>query len=275
MVKSSYREYITNTAQINLDTEFTTLAAQVYFAPSPDGSVSPIDPETIARVQFFQTVRTPDSFEFKWIGAARCKDIYAREMKDDAFYKTEFHDESWICPDTRNITILNNPFLFDNGVNFLMVVNDCNVAETTDRENNLTTYSNKTCQDTTTVQENVDEMRVNFKIMGQNFNPKEYKENGKTTSVIRRRFTSDLMAAFSQSMKFTVVENAIELFDLWFVDLRDFRFFLEGYIETDVQFNLRTHDFNYIGTSFFAPKYQTNAIYGYYSIDWSQDEAYY
>lgn len=184
----------------------------------------------------------------------------------------EFDEDTWICPNTRNISIYNNPFLFNNGMNFVMVINDCNVAVTTDLANNVTSYSNATCQDSATVTTNIASMRVNYKIMAQNFNPKEYSESGKTTSVIRRRFTTDLMAAFSQSMKFNVVENTVALFNSWFVDLRDFRFFIKSYINNNIQYNIHTYDFTYTGTSFFAPKYSTIDIYGYFSLDWSQSE---
>ena len=73
-------------------------------------------------------------------------------------------------------------------------------------------------------------MRVTYKIMSQNFNPIEYEQNLRTTTVMRKRFTTDLMTDFVQSMKFTIVENSYQFFNHWFIDLRDFTFFLKSYI---------------------------------------------
>ena len=41
--------------------------------------------------------------------------------------------------------------------------------------------------------------------MAQNFNPDYYKEHGTMQSVIKRRFNSELMKAFTSSTKFAVV----------------------------------------------------------------------
>lgn len=79
-MQSTYADFTKNTEVLDLDTEYTTLAVQVYFAAGPDGSVVDLDPESIARIQFYQTVKTPENLTTSWIGAARCKDIYANEM---------------------------------------------------------------------------------------------------------------------------------------------------------------------------------------------------
>ena len=90
--------------------------------------------------------------------------------------------------------------------------------------------------------------------------------------VIKYRFTTDLLTLSSRSMKFSIKENFIRFFNSWFVDLRDFTFFIKKYIKNAEQMNLRTYSFDYLGQSQFAQKYTNNPIYGYLSIDFSQDE---
>ena len=111
-----------------------------------------VDTESIARIQFYSTekVSADSDTVAVWTDAARCSEVYAKEIAIDTFFAQEFSDPSWICPSTRNITIYNNPFLFDTGRNFVMVVNDCNVAEAIDTENGLTSYTTTTCLETTT-----------------------------------------------------------------------------------------------------------------------------
>ena len=62
--------------------------------------------------------------------------------------------------------------------------------------------------------------------MAQNFNPDSYKELGRTDSVIKYRFITDFAKLMSLSMKFTVIEKSIRLFDYWLLSLQDFTFFL-------------------------------------------------
>ena len=55
---------------------------------------------------------------------------------------------------------------------------------------------------------------------------------------MRKRFTTDLMTEFVQSMKFTIIENTIRLFDEWLLDLRDFSFFISSYINGNEKYNI-------------------------------------
>ena len=155
-----------------IDTDFTTLAAQL----TNFGSLTDVD--KLARIQFYTTERySQTNFTFKFLPAARCKDIYAEEISFVKFYEEEFSDPDWICPDLRQIDIFNNPFLFDKGQNFVMVVNDCPTAVRTNSLYNLTSYSDvEECADTDTIASKIDRVRVSYKIMSQNFNPKEYKD---------------------------------------------------------------------------------------------------
>ena len=70
-------------------------------------------------------------------------------------------------------------------------------------------------------------------------------------SVIKRRFNTDLMTTFSTSTKFSIINNPIRFFDYWFVDLRDFMFFMPGYLDNNPNMNLRTISFDPLGSAFF------------------------
>ena len=74
-------------------------------------------------------------------------------------------------------------------------------------------------------------MRLTYKIMAQMFNPEQFSETQSVSPAMKRRFTTDLMKDFTQSMKYSVIENFVRFFDFWFVDLRDFTFFIQGYID--------------------------------------------
>ena len=90
-----------------------------------------------------------------------------------------------------------------------MVVNDCTVATATDAERNLTSYTDKTCAEPEEIAERISSVRLNYKIMSQNFNPDEYRTKGETTSVILKRFTSDLVEQFTQSIKYLITETEV------------------------------------------------------------------
>lgn len=101
------------------------------------------------RVQFYAQVRKynytdkeVEQDELIWIDAVPCKDLYLGDdpvyATEDAydteeFYQNEFNltYRQWICPDTSsgNITLHNDPRNFDEGMNFVMVVNRCSVAQ--------------------------------------------------------------------------------------------------------------------------------------------------
>ena len=110
----------------------------------------------------------------------------------------------------------------------------------------------------------INQVRVNWKIMSQLFNPDYYTKNDSLLSVIKRRFNSDLMTSFSTSVKFAVISNHIKFFDYWFIDLRDFSFFIPGYIENNPKMNLREVSFDPLGQSIFNKNLIKNIAYGYY-----------
>ena len=100
-LSTTFADFNSNTERLNIDTEFTTIAAKL---SSHDVSASPIDPESIARIQFYWTERTDASnFSFNFVNATRCKDLYATEIASQSIYANEFSDPSWICPDVSDI----------------------------------------------------------------------------------------------------------------------------------------------------------------------------
>ena len=66
-----------------------------------------------------------------------CKDKYKDyiDKNPEALITKTLTESLWVCPDA-DIILDNDPFHATNmpGVNFVMVVNDCTVAETVDKE---------------------------------------------------------------------------------------------------------------------------------------------
>ena len=90
-----------------------------------------IDPESVARIQFFSTERNDDTNTWKevWYESIRCNQLFAKQIsKGEKFYVNEFSNDAWICPNISEINLLNNPFLFPTGKNFVAIVNDCDIA---------------------------------------------------------------------------------------------------------------------------------------------------
>ena len=91
------------------------------------------------RVQFytFNKTTTEDGYSRAsrvYVPAVYYRDFYAEQIAQEAepdyagpkFFTTEFNspgDYSWVCPDTRNITISDDPYNYRDGVSFVMVVN--------------------------------------------------------------------------------------------------------------------------------------------------------
>ena len=115
---------------------------------------------------FYGTNRTDaDNFTFHFMNAKRCKDVYADQIEADDFFAAEFSDPAWICPDPHKIEIYKNPFVFNTGINFVMVVNQCTLATQTDTDNNLAPYTSTACADSTTIKSTLDDVRISYKIM--------------------------------------------------------------------------------------------------------------
>ena len=70
-----------------------------------------------------------------WYPSIRCNQLFAKQIENgEKFFVNEFSSDAWICPDVSEIKMLNNPFLFAKGKNFVSVVNDCKLAESIESE---------------------------------------------------------------------------------------------------------------------------------------------
>ena len=68
--------------------------------------------------------------------------MYESEIAaNDSFYAIEFSDDGWLCPNVSQIDIYNNPFLFEDGKNFVVTVNDCTIATDFEKEKGIASYS--------------------------------------------------------------------------------------------------------------------------------------
>ena len=134
-IESTFVDFNHKHARLAIDTNYTTLAAKLDLW---DHDVTAWE---VARIGFYRTRRNENDFSFTFLPAARCSDIYAEEIETDEFFRTEFSNPDWICPDLGQINIYNNPFLFDHGQNFIMVVNECPVAVAAELEDGITPYT--------------------------------------------------------------------------------------------------------------------------------------
>ena len=109
-----------------MDTEFSTVAVsmRMYKAADPD-----LTAEELVRVQFQQAYKAPDGgIKYRYFPAIQCNQLYAREIEESDFFRTEFSNDGWLCPNVPEIEIFNNPFLFEDGSNFVAIINDCTIA---------------------------------------------------------------------------------------------------------------------------------------------------
>ena len=107
--------------------------------------------------------------------------------------------------------------------------------------------------------------------MANYFNPTTYNDEGLLPYMVTR-YQTDIFSIGSRSMKYAIVESSTQLFDAWLLDMRDFIWFFSYWIKRGEQYNIKTYDFDMENTSLFAPKYDGDATYGYFSVDWYQSE---
>ena len=191
----TYTDFTSNTDKVEMDTQFSTVAVsmRMYKAADPE-----LTPEQLVRVQFQQAyLEDGGKVKYRYFPVIKCNQLYAREIEESEFFKTEFSNDSWLCPNVSEIEIFNNPFLFEDGSNFVVVINDCTIATEIDKAQGIESYSDAQCKSFEDAQPYIPNVRVNWKIMSQIFNPDYYKENGALQSVIKRRMNTDLMTLFS------------------------------------------------------------------------------
>ena len=99
-----------------------------------------------------------------------CSDLYLGEdpvyptenvFEPNRFFQGEFNltFRQWICPDTRtgNISLHNDPRNYDEGIDFVMVVNRCSVAVANDKLSGAKSYADESlgCKNDTEVTQNL------------------------------------------------------------------------------------------------------------------------
>ena len=85
----------------------------------------------------------------QWHSSVFCDQFYeAPHIVNGVDISEEIASQDWICPDVTDITVLNNPTLYTSGsgIEFVMVVNDCETATSIDDKYSVTTYATKACQ---------------------------------------------------------------------------------------------------------------------------------
>ena len=87
----------------------------------------------------------------KWYPAVKCRDLFADQIEQEQqpgfegkmFFTDEFDSTSnqWICPNVTEIKLWNDPVNYQQGLNFMMVVNSCENAQKIDKEEGLVSYA--------------------------------------------------------------------------------------------------------------------------------------
>ena len=121
-----------------------------------------------------------------WVPSIRCQDLYNDTlMLTDELVAEEFSNPNWICPDLKNITILNYPSLYEqgDGQSFNMVINTCKDAKKIEEEFNLKSYvtdKTKDCFGTDETDYFVKASEMSFKGKMMTQNPSDAKGYKKT-----------------------------------------------------------------------------------------------
>ena len=129
----SHTDYASNEDSLVISTNEDTLATVLSYVGDTEG----VDVSSIARIQFYSAVGKPGEsgqteFTYEWHSAKLCDDLYSENLTGEnaKFYESEFGGKfDWVCPDLDEIEVYNNAFLYREGRNFVMVVNDCTLAE--------------------------------------------------------------------------------------------------------------------------------------------------
>ena len=108
------------------------------------------DVDQIARIQFFSDVKKDGKLTTHFYDAVYCRSFW--KNYDSAILESmeaEFpEDQHWVCPlvgENFEYELLNNPYTFKDGRNFMMVVNNCSMATKVDDEHGVKTYNNTAC----------------------------------------------------------------------------------------------------------------------------------
>ena len=142
-----------------------------------------------------------------------------------------------------------------------MVANRCDVAHAVDLENDVNSYTNTTCSSQATIDENVEDIAIGYKIINQNFEVERYKEEGTQESYVTRRGANSLFKTMSMVEKLSVVKNYIQFFEKKFIGLSALTF-LPALLDMSI-FNVNLKLF---GHNFYAAKLITDPSFGYFTL---------
>ena len=171
-------------------------------------------------------------------------------------------DELWLCPKFEKVELLNDPYLYKKGKNFALIVTRCDIAHTVDLKNDVKTYTNTTCSNLTTIEANVEDIILDYKLINQNFNVNHYAEEGNQEQFVTKRGASSLFKTMSMVEKFSVVENYIHFFKKKFFDLSTLTF-LPELLAWKTIFNV---DLKLVGHNFYGGSLINDSAYGYFEV---------
>ena len=87
------------------------------------------------------------------------------------WYTNAFYGKNWICPNTTSVDLANKETYFS------LYVMSCTASELLDKNEDITPYSDQTCQDNDAILEAVPKFAVNTMILSDSFNPYTYHNN--------------------------------------------------------------------------------------------------
>ena len=119
-------------------------------------------------------------------------------------------NELWVCPDTRQVKLLNDPYLTNEGTSLNMIVNACNVVA----DYAFANYTDSACANQDTILEKIGKIRVSFKMVQHKFDPNYYHENGFQQSVVAAQGKNSLLPGLGcYGEKYSVITNDITFSD--------------------------------------------------------------
>ena len=154
----------------------------------------------------------------------------------------------------------------------MMIVNDCTIANKTNTNYSISSYSDTECESDMKQGLEIHNIRVDYKMMTQEFIPDLFEQYGVTSPVISKRRLTDLMDDFAISNTLNVVKTVITVVESFLNNLNGLDWLLQQDNSNVQNDNIIVYDFIDNGTTFFGEKYQEDETYGYLSVDFGQDE---
>ena len=174
-------------------------------------------------------------------------------------------DELWICPKFEQLELLNDPWLYSKGKNLMMVINSCTNAAQVDEERSVGTYTNATCANSTVIDDNIEEVGIEYKTITKHFDVDFYQEHQEQLVFVTNRGANSLFKAISKTTKFSVVENNIIFFKKKVIDLSTLTFLPEIF-----NWNIFNVDLEFEGNNLYASKWVNDPTWGYFNLIFTQ-----